>query len=568
MTRRILVNAAVLLVITSALLAAQHASQARTESAYRQIERFLSVRKLLVDQYVEEVNTTELLEGAIRGMIDTLEDPYTVYFDAEELQQFDADVNGEFVGVGAEVDLFKERLRIVSPLEDSPAWQAGVRSGDIVLEIDGEDTLGLSLPEAVKRLKGEAGTPVTILVRHRSGEEEKITIVRQLIQVPSVRGVMRMPDQHFDYMLDKQNKVGYVRLTQFGERSLDDLTGAIRELQDQGARALILDLRFNGGGLLQGAVGVSDLFLTEDQRVVSVKGRSTREQSFDSSDATMVPELPLVLLVNEASASASEIVAGALKDNDRALIVGTRTFGKGSVQRLQPLGQDLGALKLTSAYYFIPSGRKIHRVEDAEQWGVDPSPGSYVPMDPDAILAMLEVRREMPTDRLYEGRDADNPVTPDFLRETVKDAQLAAALEAAVGRLDQGQWPSVGQDNTVQVERAKRRATLERQLDALTERGDEIRQEIQKLDAGEPMDDEPAEVSADAEAPGDDDVLLREGPSEITQLETQVDTELEELVEDADTDASIDTDPDAEAGADMPAETESVDTPEPAAATP
>ncbi|MEM6750945.1 MAG: S41 family peptidase [Planctomycetota bacterium] len=498
MTRRILANAAVLLVLTSALLTALHFSEARGESAYRQLEKFVRVRGLLVDQYVDEVDSQKLLDGAIRGMIATLDDPYTVYFDAEELEQFDADVNGEFVGIGAEVDMFKDRLRIVSPLEDSPAWRAGVRSGDIVLEIDGEDTLGLKLPEAVKRLKGEEDTPVTILVRHRSGEEESITIIRKLIKVPSVRGVRRLADQHFDYMLDKQNRVGYVRLTQFGERSLNDLRGAIQELQDQDVRALILDLRFNGGGLLESAFGVSDLFLTEGQRVVSVRGRGAPSTTLDASDTTLAPDLPLVVLVNEASASASEIVAGALKDNDRARIVGARTFGKGSVQRLQPIGEDLGALKITSAYYYIPSGRKIHRVEDADEWGVDPSAGSYVAMDADAMLAMLEARRDTASERPFDDRTAENPVTPEFLREVMQDPQLAGALEASVGFLNTGDWPRVGEDNSVALERAKRRAELQRQLDVINERADEIRAEIDELAGPEDTDPE-AEPLAEAE---------------------------------------------------------------------
>jgi carboxyl-terminal processing protease len=472
--------------LMSALVLSLGLAWARDAGPYDQLDLLVDIRHELVEGYVEAPDEQAMIEAAVRGMISALDDPYTVYLPPSDLEQFEANVRGSFTGIGAEVDVHDGRLRIVSPLEDSPAWEAGVLAGDVVLEIEGEDTLGLSLTEAVNRLKGPEDTQVTIRVRHVSGEEQDITITRGVIDVASVRGAYRNDDGEQVYMLDPARGIGYIRLTQFGERTAEEFREAVQQVQAQGARALILDLRFNPGGLLEAAVEISDVFLDAGETVVSVRGRSVREQVHSATDRTIAPDLPLVVLANESSASASEIVTGALRDNERALIVGTRTFGKGSVQQVRGLSPGLGALKMTNAYYYIPSGERIHRTADAERWGVDPSDGSYVPMDVQQIRDMIETRREASIANPLAGRDADEPLDAQWIEQTFDDPQLAAAVTAAAGWLSDGQWPQVGQDNADELVRATEIANLRRRHDMLVETLREIETELQEM--GAPVD--------------------------------------------------------------------------------
>ncbi|MEM6756863.1 MAG: S41 family peptidase, partial [Planctomycetota bacterium] len=352
-------------------------------------------------------------------------------------------------------------------------------------------------------LTGEAGTDVTIKVRHETGEEEEITITRGLIEVQSVRGFRREADQSFDFMLDDENRIGYVRLTSFSQKTVEDLTEVLAELEAEGMTGLIIDVRFDPGGLLTAAVAISDMFLDEGQRIVSIKGRRTREQAFDATSDTLVdPGVEVVILANEASASASEILAGALSENERALFVGTRTFGKGSVQNVRMLDASAGAIKLTNAYYYLPSGRNIHRRPDKDTWGVDPTAGSYVAMTPDEISAMIDVRRD--GDAVRQRKDSNEPVTPEWIEDELKDPQLSAALSAVLGKLDSGAWPTVGEDGADELAKAGRIAGLERRREALAEALAEVDTRIADLRAGVDIDDEESTdasgIDADAES--------------------------------------------------------------------
>jgi carboxyl-terminal processing protease len=493
----------------------------------------VDVRYELLNQYVEELDPDELAEAAVRGMIESLDDPYTTYLDADDLAQLEKQVSGSFSGIGAEITTQPGRLTIVTPLEDSPAWNAGVMAGDTVLEIDGQTTENITVQEAVARLTGQAGTDVTIKVRHETGEEKVITITRAQIQVRSVRGFNRNDDNSFNFMLDEANRVGYVRLTSFSGKTVEELTEVIRELNAQGMRGLILDVRFDPGGLLSAAVGISDMFLDEGQRIVSVKGRRTQEQAYDATADTLVdPGVEVVILANEASASASEILTGALSDNGRALFVGTRTFGKGSVQNVKMLDDAQGALKFTNAYYYLPNGRNIHRRPDKDTWGVDPSPGSYVKMSPEAIREMMEVRRA--GDVIKDRQASTEAVTPDWLESDRKDPQLAAALRAVLGKLASGTWPTVGEDGADELANASRLATLKSRRDALNEALAELDKRIHELSAGPVLDADldPADGTLRIEG----DVLA----DDDTDTDTDTDTEPEpEPRSDADVDEPV-----------------------------
>jgi carboxyl-terminal processing protease len=503
MNPRLAGNLALVAVMTALLLSFK-TSWASSATPLEQVGLIVDLRHELVDEYVETPDQQKLLEGAVRGMIDSLNDPYTVYMSPEEFGEFNKAVSGSFSGIGAEVRIneAEERLEIVTPLEDSPAWNAGVMAGDIVLEINGEDTKGLSVATCVSKLTGEAGTDVTITVRHPTGEEATITITRAQIQVDTVRGFMRDADQHYIYWLDESKKIAYVRLSQFSEKSVEELVEVLTRLKSEGMEGLIFDLRFNPGGLLEAAEAISDMFLPEGKTIVSVKGRSVPERVFKSTGNTLIGEdIEVVVIANEASASASEIVTGALSENDRALFVGTRTFGKGSVQQLKLLDGAMGALKMTNAYYYLPSGRNIHRrpingdhgmvkveetvtndngttetktIEKEKPWGVDPSEGSYVLMSPEQYREMLDARRNRDIVRQGNGQITAGPITPQWLRDELKDPQLAAAYEAMLGKFDTGNWPAVGQSNAEAIARQTERESLERLKSELEKRIAEI----------------------------------------------------------------------------------------------
>ncbi len=507
---------------------------ARTASAFDQIDLLVDLRYELATEYVDEPDQQKLIEGAITGMIEALDDPYTQYFPQEDFEAFNESVRAEFTGIGAEVAIENNRLHIITPLEDSPAWKAGVMAGDTVMSIEGEDTLDMDINDAIKKLKGPAGTDVTITVRHANGEDATLTITRAKIEVQTVRGFNRNADHRYNYFLDPVNKVGYVRLTQFSERTAPEVAEALQGLKDQGVRAIVLDLRYNPGGLLNAAVEISDMFLSEGQTIVSVRGRAVPEQIYKSKAQTLLPDIPVVVLANPFSASASEIVAGALADNGRALFVGERTFGKGSVQQIKLLeGQDAGALKITNAYYYLPSGRNIHRRTHEDKWGVDPSENAYVPMTPDQRRERLEARRTQDVIDAQNGQGDGETVTPAWINDTLKDPQLAAALTAVLGKLDTGDWPSVGGSNADELVRVAERQQLTKQRELLEETLAEVNEKITKLEAGlspEAMEAE-AEAQAEAEAAptSESDTTPEFTPSDV--VEEMTETPAEEAAE-------------------------------------
>ena len=481
---------AVILALTASLVVLTDTWAAKQADAFKQIDLVFEVRQELVDSYVEEPDQMQLIEAAVTGLVNSLEDPYTVFVPAKDVEQFSDRLTGSFSGIGAEIDMLDGRPRIVTPLEDSPAWKAGIMAGDVILKVDGESTQDQDQMEVIRRIKGEPGTDVVLTVRRESGEELDITVTRAHINVQTVRGARRKADQSYDFMLDPVNKIGYVRLSQFTEPTVGELRDALEQLKAEDCKGLILDLRFDPGGLLDTAVAVSDMFLPAGKRIVSTKGRSWAEQVFDSTDDTVMPDTPLVVLANEGSASASEVVTGALSDNKRALFVGTRTFGKGSVQQVHALDSGLGALKLTGAYYYLPSGRNIHRRPDAEVWGVDPDEGAYVPMTNEAYEQMIKTRREADVLRPENGHEESVEVTPEEIERDLKDPQLAAALKAVLGKIETGNWPTVGLSNADELVKLRQKEQLERRRDLLLEELDKVEAEL----AGEVK----AEAAADA----------------------------------------------------------------------
>ncbi|HLA38157.1 MAG TPA: S41 family peptidase [Candidatus Brocadiales bacterium] len=320
---------------------------------YKNYEEFVRVVKLIQEKYVKDIKLPELFQGAYRGMLEGL-DPYSQYFGPEELEELKVETEGKFGGLGIEVVVRGGVLYVISPILDSPAFRAGVMVGDRIIKIEGTSTESMSLRDAVRRLRGEPNTGVTITVVHQ-GETQPvdIVIVRDIIQVHCIRGAR---------IVDEEAKIGYMALISFQDNTLEEMDKAFNELMGKGMKALILDLRFNPGGLLNMAVAVSDRFLSQGV-IVSTKGREEEQnQVYLATEGGTYSDLPLVILVNNGSASAAEIVAGAIQDYKRGLIVGTRTFGKGSVQSLIGVEEEHCALKLTTALYYTPSGRSIDHI--------------------------------------------------------------------------------------------------------------------------------------------------------------------------------------------------------------
>ncbi|HHT9125605.1 MAG TPA: S41 family peptidase [Candidatus Brocadiia bacterium] len=344
--------------------------QAQTEDNYfLNFEELVKVVKEVKDKYVDEVTLKDLLHNAFRGILEGL-DPYSQYIGPEELEELRIETEGEFGGLGIEVIVKDGILTVITPIIGSPAFNSGVLIGDKILKIEDESTENISIRSAIKRLRGKPGSEVTITVLHEGDTAPvDITIERAIIHVKSVRGAR---------IVDEDNKIGYFALTSFQENTLQEMDTAVKELLDKGMSALIIDLRFNPGGLLDTAVAVADRFIKEGV-IVSTKGREESQNViYMAKGKDTYPDFPLIALVNNGSASASEIVAGAIKDHKRGLLLGLKTFGKGSVQSLIPIEEGKSALKLTTAKYYTPSGASIHEL------GIEP--------DIKVELALAEVK--------------------------------------------------------------------------------------------------------------------------------------------------------------------------------
>ncbi|HEY7118542.1 MAG TPA: S41 family peptidase, partial [Tepidisphaeraceae bacterium] len=376
-----------------------------------------------------EVFTSEFADAAFGEL-----DPFSSMIWPSDVEEFNKNTQGEFSGVGIQIQSDDDgSLKVVSPLEDSPGYKAGIQAGDVITRINGKNAKGISINQAVKNITGKTGTQVTLTIRHQDGAVKDYTITRQIIKVASVKGWLHRPGGGWDYFIDPTNKIGYLRLTQFTKLTTDELEKAMTEMEVNGVKGLILDLRYNPGGLLGTATEVCDKFLSDG---IIVSTRADREtpnlpkEERAKPDPDDVKDTPMVILVNQYSASASEIVSGAMKDHHRALIVGERTFGKGSVQMLFPLSGRAAYLKLTTHHYYLPNGKCIHREENSTEWGVDPD--VTVEMTPEQMRAAIDARQELdilrdptaPPERKALAAAADKAKKDPL----AQDAQLSAAL--------------------------------------------------------------------------------------------------------------------------------------------
>lgn len=415
--------AAVLLSV--ALLAPPSGSSAseRGSDTYRQLNLFGDVFERVRADYVEEVSDEELIEHAINGMLSAL-DPHSSYLNPKNYREMQVQTRGEFGGLGIEVTLENGYVKVVSPIDGTPAFRAGIQPGDVITHLDGESVLGLTLAQAVEKMRGAPKTDLKLTIRRGTESPFDVTVTRDIIKIQSVRW-------------RSEGDVGYIRITSFSEQTEAGIRRAIEGLKEElGAdmRGVLLDLRNNPGGLLDQAITVTDLFLDRGE-IVSTRGRNKKDaQRFNATGGDLLDGMPMVVLINGGSASASEIVAGALQDHKRAIVVGSDTFGKGSVQTIQPIPGH-GAIRITTARYYTPSGRSI------QAKGIEP----------DIVIeqARLErlatglrrregdlrgaLRNDMPPDEPVEARPETDEAAEAAEAERPEDYQLARAIDLLRG---------------------------------------------------------------------------------------------------------------------------------------
>ncbi|MGZ8938265.1 MAG: S41 family peptidase [Limisphaerales bacterium] len=440
MKKRILYICLVTVLGLNLLIGAQiyvsNVQAAETENVYEEIRLLMRVMERVRQDYVdgEKVTYSELIQAAMKGMLNTL-DPHSEFMDSSKYNELKNDTEGAFGGVGIVVGMRDNSLTVISPMEDSPAYNAGIQAGDRIVKIEGRSTEKISLPEAVHKLRGKEGTDVSISVMRRvgenAGEVKDYKLTRAVIKVDTVKDI----NGKREFSLN-DDKIGYVRITQFGENTTAELRNALKKLDKAGMQGLVIDLRNNPGGLLDQAVKVCDIFLPDNQLIVSTEGRDGRSKGdeYKATGKDEYPDLRITVLVNKWSASASEIVSGCLQDVKRAYVIGEQTFGKGSVQSIMPLN-DGSALRLTTAKYYTPSHKVIH------ERGI--TPDSIVTHSQEEEEALYFKRIVGGFESLEEAQKAKY--------QDVPDRQLDQALDYLKGQLIYGDRASRLQRSETQV---------------------------------------------------------------------------------------------------------------------
>ncbi|MFO0911961.1 MAG: S41 family peptidase [Pirellulales bacterium] len=417
------------------------ATQAAADEYYQLLRDFADAVDQVERNYVREISRKELMEAAINGVLSKL-DEYSDFIPEDQVEGFQKEVKNKFEGIGVQiaVDPQTQRIRVISPLIGSPAYRAGVLAGDMIVKVDGEELKEVVLSDVIRRLQGPPGSKVVVTVtRATEPNPIDIPIERGEVRVETVLGYARQPDDSWDFFCDPRRKLGYVRISAFADHTPEELQRALEQLKKQQMAGLVLDLRFNPGGILNSAVETADLFL-ESGVIVSAEGRNVAKRIWEARREGTFDGFPMAVLVNHYSASASEIVAASLQDHDRAVVIGERTWGKGSVQNLVELEGGRGAIKLTTASYLRPSGKNIHRFANAtetDEWGVRPNDGFDVMMRPGEQVRWLEWRKSRDISHgtpAGTGKDRGQG-TREAESDRVADPQLDKAISYLTGKL-------------------------------------------------------------------------------------------------------------------------------------
>jgi carboxyl-terminal processing protease len=404
-------------------------AEAAGSDTYKQLSIFGDIFERVRGQYVTAPDEKELVKNAINGMLTSL-DPHSSYLDEDGAKDMQVQTKGTFGGLGIEVTMENELVKVITPIDDTPAAKADIRSGDLIAKIDGTEVRGMTLEEAVDKMRGEVNEPIKLtILREGADKPMEVTIIRDIIKVKAVK-------------FRVENDVGYMKITSFTEQTFGDLNDAIKKIETEipadKLKGFVLDLRNNPGGLLDQAVAVSDAFLDKGE-VVSTRGRDPQNiRRYDSEKGDMIDGKPMIVMVNGGSASASEIVAGALQDHKRATVLGTKSFGKGSVQTIIPLGQTGGALRLTTALYYTPAGKSI------QGKGIIPDIVSEQPLpeelkDVDTKAAESELKGHIKGNQEDEEGSGSNAYVPPDPKD---DVQLAAALKLLRGEEKNAAFPA------------------------------------------------------------------------------------------------------------------------------
>jgi carboxyl-terminal processing protease len=443
MTRRTLLVAAGAVAVALMLPVVHVGAQSDTSETYRQLNLFGDVFERVRADYVEEVSDEKLIENAINGMLSSL-DPHSSYLNAKSFKDMQVQTRGEFGGLGIEVTMENGYVKVVSPIDDTPAFKAGLKPNDLIVALDKEPVQGMTLNEAVERMRGKVNSDIVLTIKREGRDPFDVTLTRAVIKIQSVRSRV-------------EGDIGYVRITSFNEQTTTGLEKAVEKIRDQlgnGLKGYVIDLRNNPGGLLQQSVSVSDAFLDRGEIVSTRSRRPDDAQRFNAKPGDLAKGLPLVVLINGGSASASEIVAGALQDHHRAIIMGTKSFGKGSVQTIIPLAGH-GAIRLTTARYYTPSGRSI------QAKGIEPD--IFVPQSKVESLEKGDGRHEAdlrgalanpdkPDDKAKEDKSKDsksNDKTSDKGKPAPADKNAKGKPAAPAAGADKGKpaTPTVTEDD-------------------------------------------------------------------------------------------------------------------------
>jgi carboxyl-terminal processing protease len=398
-----LISTGLIFIFISLALSASEKRSKERDDLYKEVSLFSDALAIIQTDYVDMVKPKDLIYGALKGMLGSL-DPHSQFLDPDTYNELKIDTEGKFGGIGIEITIKDGLLTIVTPIEDTPAWKAGLKTNDRIVKINAELTRDITLTDAVKKLRGKPGEPVTITILRES--EKKLlefTIVRDIIKIKDIKEAMILEDN-----------IAYLRLVEFRENTSKDMDLALAKLQKEGMSAFILDLRNNPGGLLNVAVKVAEKFIPEKKLVVFTKGRKPAQNfEFISEEKNPVLNIPIVVLINEGSASGSEIVAGALQDYKRAIIIGIKSFGKGSVQTIIPLS-DGSALRLTTSKYFTPLGKEIHGkgvLPDitVEEGTIEIVNKDELPVEkPQEIFEKIETKEEKVIENVVKDYKSDN----------------------------------------------------------------------------------------------------------------------------------------------------------------
>lgn len=436
---------------------------------------------LMHREHADQPEVDQLTEAALAGIASSVGDPYTIYVPPRDVAEFEKQLTGTYSGIGASIAIVEDVLTIITPLEDSPAYRAGLLPDDRIVAIESVPTEGLTSEQAVERLVGEDGSEVTLTIE-RLETQFDVTLTREQIVSRTVRGFLRDPQDPEQWNYQISPSVAYIRITQFNEQTIGEFDAALtRATENPATRGLILDLRGNPGGLMAAAIHIADRFLSEGV-VLAVSGPSVGTETVTASVQETDTPIELAVLVDSASASASEILAGALSGNSRAVAVGTRTFGKGSIQQVWPLRNfEAGEIKITQAYYQTPlaSGQltRVHRKPGDLEWGIDPSPGHYVEMSTQQLIEARDVRLELD---LLKGAESD-PQTLSL--DDLKDPQLQAAHETLLTRFETGNWGTPGGDVPIERDPSEELARAIQTREMLQSRLDEIDTRIDELES-------------------------------------------------------------------------------------